>query len=327
MAPLERTVVDAGRLPWSTVPIGRIEDLRDAVLGAGLEAVQMNRGTVTGGLAFAERRGIVFTSGRIEGDVNLVGPLSEDHVTLGLGLRIPPGSWHWYEPVATGSVGVFRAGDTHDSRYRPGSLYAAATLSLEQLEAEAAEHDLVLDAATLGRSGFRRERLAEPRLASVRNDLDRIHLGRAASGDPCEALLHLLIEQCARTPRTLAGARATPNYARIVARARDYIAANLQEPIRVEDIAKAAMTSQRTLYRAFLELIGDPPQNYVRRLRLHRIRRDLVSDAEAACTITMTAHQWGIAEPGRLSGWYRDLFGELPSETVTLQRSGNGLTE
>ncbi len=327
MAPFKPKVVDAGRLPWSTVPIGRIEDLRDAVLGAGLEAVQMNRGAVTGGLAFAERRGIVFTSGRINGDVNLVGPLSENHVTLGLGLRIPPGSWHWYEPVATGSVGVFRAGDTHDSRYRPGSLYAAATLSLEQLEAEAAEHDLVLDDATLGRSGFRRERLAERHLASVRNDLDRIHLGREISGDPCEALFRLLIEQCARTPRTFAGAKATPSYAQIVARARDYIDANLQEPIRVEDIAKAAMTSQRTLYRAFLELIGDPPQSYVRRLRLHRIRRDLVSDAEAACTITMIAHQWGIGQPGRLSGWYHDLFGELPSETVTRQRSGSGLTQ
>jgi transcriptional regulator GlxA family with amidase domain len=90
----------------------------------------------------------------------------------------------------------------------------------------------------------------------------------------------------------------------------------------VEDIAQAAITSQRTLYRAFVDLMGEPPQNYIRRLRLHRIRHDLVSDAEAACTIAMVAHQWGIGEPGRLSGWYRDLFGELLSQTLARQKTG-----
>jgi hypothetical protein len=53
----------------------------------------------------------------------------------------------------------------------------------------------------------------------------------------------------------------------------------------------------------------------VRRLRLHRIHHDLASDAERACTIALVACHWGMAELGRMSGWYRELFGERPRDT------------
>lgn len=144
--------------------LSRIEDLRDAVFGAGLDAVQMTSEPVTGGLAFAERQGIVYTSGLLDGTVSLSGPLSEDCVTLGLGLRIAPGSWHWHEPVGDGSVGVFRPGDEHDSLYRSGSLYAAVTLSQERLETEAAALDPVLDDNALGGTRFARKRSMQRRL-------------------------------------------------------------------------------------------------------------------------------------------------------------------
>jgi AraC-like DNA-binding protein len=56
------------------------------------------------------------------------------------------------------------------------------------------------------------------------------------------------------------------------------------------------------------------------RLRLHRIRHDLASDEERACTVALIANQWGISELGRMARRYRDLFGELPSETLAKQR-------
>jgi hypothetical protein len=46
---------------WILVPIRRIEDLGDAVLGAGLEAVQLSRAPVTGSLAFAGGDGVVLS--------------------------------------------------------------------------------------------------------------------------------------------------------------------------------------------------------------------------------------------------------------------------
>ena len=39
---------------WTRIPIASVEDLTDAILGAGLEVTQMSRAPVTASLAFAE---------------------------------------------------------------------------------------------------------------------------------------------------------------------------------------------------------------------------------------------------------------------------------
>ncbi|TPW28320.1 helix-turn-helix transcriptional regulator [Martelella alba] len=281
----------------------------------------MSRAPVTGSLAFIERDGMVMTCGRLEQAVSLSGPLSEDRVTLGIGLRISPGSWHWHEPVGDGSVGVFRPGDEHDSLYRAGSLYAAVSLSQERLEIEAAALDMVLDDRTLGGTRFRTERIDPRHLAGLCTRLDRVHDGGTIEIDPSAEILQLMITHCARKPKTSPHPSRPNGHGPIVGRARSYILAKLHEPIRVEEIAAAVGTSKRTLYRAFMEFLGEPPNTYVRRLRLHRIRHDLASETEAACSIALIANQWGIGEPGRLSGWYRELFGELPSAAVARRRA------
>jgi hypothetical protein len=80
---------------WTRISIARIEDLSDAVFGAGLTAMQMCRGPIKGSLAFAEHDGVVYTSGYIGGRVALAGPLSESMITFGLGLYVAPGTRHW----------------------------------------------------------------------------------------------------------------------------------------------------------------------------------------------------------------------------------------
>jgi hypothetical protein len=44
---------------WTNVPIRRIEDLRDAVLGAGVEATQMSTALLSGDLARLIRQRLV----------------------------------------------------------------------------------------------------------------------------------------------------------------------------------------------------------------------------------------------------------------------------
>jgi AraC-like DNA-binding protein len=314
---------------WTCVPITQIEDLRDAVYGAGLEAMQMSRAPVTGTLAFAERDGVVYSTGHIGGRVALTGPLSESMITLGLGLELGPGTRHWLNEVATGACGVFLPGDDHEAFYMPGSLYATATLSAERLEELAARIGLVLDAATLGGTGIHTRRVAERALAGLRAQFERVHAGRsgAASGLAVlgRGLLDAIVAHVGRPPRPQIGRTNPQGHARIVARARAYILDNLEHPLSTDALAAAAYTSRRTLHRAFNYVLDETPQSYIRKLRLHRIRRDLASDAEFLCTITIVANQWGISELGRFSGWYRDLFGELPSETLAQRRPALGI--
>jgi hypothetical protein len=102
---------------WTRVKIARIEDLSDAVYGAGLEAMQMSRGAVSGSLAFAEHDSVLYSSGHIGGRVALVGPLSENMVTFGLGLHVAPGTRHWLRERSTGDFGIFLPGDEHEALY------------------------------------------------------------------------------------------------------------------------------------------------------------------------------------------------------------------
>jgi AraC-like DNA-binding protein len=310
---------------WSRVPISGIEDLSDAVRGAGLEATQMSAGRLSGGLAYSEDDGIVCSSGLIDGRVSLVGPLSNDWITTGVALKIGGGARHWLNEIETGSVGVFMPGDEHDALYTPGSLYAAVTLSAEKLEQEAAQQELVLDRHNLGGSGIHAHCMAPEILAELQRSFEDVH--RSSNGPDhtglTKHLLAALISHLARPPRRENRGRHPDLHGKIVERARAYIHDHLAEPISIDELAAAAYASRRTLFRAFTDILDDTPQNYVRRLRLHRIRHDLASDAEKACTIALIANQWGIGDLGRMSGWYRELFGERPRDTLAGVRTAS----
>ena len=315
---------------WTRIPIASVEDLTDAILGAGLEVTQMSRAPVTGSLAFAAfDDGLTCTSGYIGGRVALTGPLSASMVTIAVGLVMAPGTRHWLNEVASGAVGVFLPGDEHDAFYPPGSMYAAVTLAAERLEEVAAHRDLVLDAKTLG--GTRVDAIRKfpvPDLSRWQMRFERIHAGQLADAANARMVgmqfLDSMILHFARSPRFLVGGHDPRGLARIVARARAFIHANLDQPLSIEKIADAAATSHRTLNRAFHVVLDETPYSYVQKLRLNRIRHELVTDAEAACTITTAAHRWNIAELGRFAAWYRDLFGELPSQTLMRHQQSAG---
>lgn len=305
---------------WACAPISRIEDLRDAVRGAGLEATQMSRGTLSGGMAFSERDGVLFSCGQIGGRVTLRGSLSVDRVTIGIGLVMPHGSRHWLNEVESGNVGVWLPGDEHDAIYPAGTLYASMTLAPERLEAEAASLGLVLDAKSLGGTGVHARKLSRGLLGLLQSEFRSVRGAHAASRDPARRMLDAVIRHLARPPRTLNSGRNPGGHGQIVKRARAYIVAHLSEPISVDEIALAAGASRRTLFRAFAEILDDTPRLYVRKMRLHRIRRELADERERACTISLIANEWGMSDPGRMAGWYRDLFGERPSETLSETR-------
>jgi AraC-like DNA-binding protein len=302
---------------WVRIPISRIEDLSDAVYGAGLEATQMSAGHMSGGLLFSQKDGVVCTSGLINGRAALFGPLSPTMITIGVGLRLGGGTRHWLNEVETGNVGVFFPGDEHDSIYTPGSLYATVTLTAEKLEEEAAKNDLVLNGPVLGGSGIHTRNLPTEVLAHLRRSFQDIHNNGFAADDATlgDQMLSAVIAHLARPPHPAIRGTHPSYHGRIVERARTYIHEHLSEPMSVDEIAAAAYTSRRTLFRAFLDVLDDAPHNYVRRLRLHRIRHDLASEAERACTIALIANTWGIGDLGRMAGWYRELFGERPSDT------------
>jgi AraC-like DNA-binding protein len=303
---------------WHRFDIRRIDDLHNAIWGADLDAIQMPGHGVRGSLAFAARDGIVFSSGLIDGNVMIAGPLSEDCVTLGVILRTGPGSRLWLEELKEGDVGIVQPGEECDFLCTAGSLYVAATLTRKQLRREVARDGVALPRSLTGGAGLHPLPLDGNALTSLLRGMERIHKIPTSKGKKAavgSGLLRFIAAHYVHSPACERQRSKTTEHARIVRNARGFIRRNLDRPISLNAIATAAGTSPRTLCRAFSELLGDTPQNHVRRLRLHRIRRELISVSET--TVSAAAHHWGIGQDlGRFSRSYRELFGENPSSTL-----------
>lgn len=128
-------------------------------------------------------------------------------------------------------------------------------------------------------------------------------------------MLDLIIAHLSRRPEPF-GSVGAQGRARIVASARAYIHEHLREPLRIEDVARAAHTSVRSLHRAFNTVLDETPAGYIRGVRLHRIRQDLVQEREVVGNVSRAAYRWGVNHIGRMANAYRDRFGEYPSETL-----------
>jgi hypothetical protein len=176
---------------WRRLPITCVEDVQEAVLGAGLDAVQLSPGPMQGSLAFVTSGRMAFSTGHLTGRVSLTGALSETMTTLGVGIRTAPGSRHWMSEVETGGLGIFRAGDTHEAIYLAGTIYACVTLPDTQLKEVAADMGLVLDGAQLGGSRISRRLLSTARFAALQRAFVEVHTvgSRLMCAQPCSTRL------------------------------------------------------------------------------------------------------------------------------------------
>lgn len=99
---------------------------------------------------------------------------------------------------------------------------------------------------------------------------------------------------------------------RTIRRAEDFMRANADMPITVEDLARAAGCGERALHDGFRRFRGKTPMMVLRDIRLEGARRDLERDIDS---VTQIAFNWGFSNLGRFARAYTEKFGEKPSDT------------
>ena len=92
-----------------------------------------------------------------------------------------------------------------------------------------------------------------------------------------------------------------------------YIDSRLSAPVSLEDLARAAGVSSRTLNALCQRHFGLSPMELLRNARLDAVRCRLLLDP--AASITETALEYGFGHLGRFAGYYAARFSELPSDT------------
>lgn len=247
------------------------------------------------------------------------GPVSTRNLVLSLSLESPTPGMQWMRPAHEGMVGVFLANTEVDTINRGTVSFAVIDIPHDALERHAQRLDVVIDPQKIAQSGILPGHISPALRARMSQLVARLHSDASGQLPPGYRLDEMIVSaavwQLGRAdlrgdPMRLGG------HHRIVARARAYIDANLDSPISIDDLLDAAIASRRTLYRAFVETLGETPQSYILKLRLNRIRRDLASPNEAMRTVTVVSNRWGIGELGRLAARYREQFGELPRDTL-----------
>ncbi|WP_165798823.1 helix-turn-helix domain-containing protein [Shimia abyssi] len=104
---------------------------------------------------------------------------------------------------------------------------------------------------------------------------------------------------------------------RTVSKTTELMLALLGENVPISKICKEVGVSWRTLDRSFLEKFGIGPKKYYHRLRLNRVRSDLIHKANHY-NISDIANRWGFWHLGQFAQDYHNMFGELPSTTMRI---------
>ena len=153
----------------------------------------------------------------------------------------------------------------------------------------------------------------------VARELDEIDLGDKVSHHWVQSCEQLLIRALvtaqpndARNAPTHRDAGIAP---RSVRRVEDYILAHSDEPLTVSDLTRASGVSARSMYRAFREFRDISPMSLLRDIRLRRVRDDLLRAGPETVVSDILARR-GISEFGRFASYYRQRFGETPSQTL-----------
>lgn len=103
----------------------------------------------------------------------------------------------------------------------------------------------------------------------------------------------------------------------IVNRVRDLTLSSSGYLLSIEELCIVLRISRRTLNHAFVRVLGITPVAYIRNVRLHRIRAELKSASNEVRNISSVAAKWGFWHMSLFSRYYRELFGELPIETLS----------
>lgn len=106
-----------------------------------------------------------------------------------------------------------------------------------------------------------------------------------------------------------------PSSARL-RRAIEFMHANAHLPINVTEIAEATGISSRSLQTSFRTHLDLTPLDYLRRIRLDRVREELRAGHVDDVTVAEVARRWGFAHLGRFAAHYAERFGELPRHTL-----------
>jgi len=292
--------------PPATVLISEdVDELRLAYPGIDGSVVAAGRGDRASELRVRSHDGVQLVSMRH--GFPLLGSIytSKSCVALVITTESPVGARCDGEDVRCGQVNLYAPGSRHQSFNPPGLCAQAMIVDLQVLE-QATE--------VLGRDLRLRTEVLTPDVAqTLISDYREIEL-EGAWDDLMRCVASAVSEQPYH-PGGGGGLR-TIHSQEIVAKAIDYLEETGQWMPSSLELCRAMAVSERRLQLAFQDVFDLSPSAYLRRRALS-VARGCLQDADSSLPwVHQVAEEHGFAHHGRFALYYRDAFGESPSETL-----------
>ena len=104
-----------------------------------------------------------------------------------------------------------------------------------------------------------------------------------------------------------------------IKKARDLLHESIATPMSISELTKELSISERLLHHAFKLNYGMTPQKYLLALRMHHVKQVLLLSDPETTSISSVIEKYNFFHHSTFSQAYKQMFGELPSQT--LQRS------
>ncbi|CAM3841067.1 AraC family transcriptional regulator [Roseateles saccharophilus] len=155
--------------------------------------------------------------------------------------------------------------------------------------------------------------LARPAVQAPGTELARLRsllLARPSAASVFAALTEVF--EAAASPTCSIGSASA---AYVVAECHRLVAAGGDAPPDIAALARRLRISRRSLQNSFRQVADTTAVHYLRSLRLNAVRRRLLDTGAAELGVSEAAGDAGFEHLGHFGQRYRQLFGELPSQT------------
>lgn len=248
--------------------------------------------------------------------------MSPDRHVIGMLLGRDDTVTHWSFDMRPGDVIFDHAGASTDGYYRGGAKFSMISLTPDDLSEFLIGEPVMADLAFWQRRTHVRPNAAlgpaiADRFTTMVGELDQHAAALSPAGSEfwMRALVETFVGAIAGGIPT-DGNHGPVTSALIVRKVDEFLREHRSGPVHISELCQEFQISRRTLHRAFDETLGIGPITYLRRRRLNDVRRALVRGDAGSRSIAEIAINFGFDEVGRFAGYYRQLFGELPSQTV-----------
>lgn len=241
--------------------------------------------------------------------------LSSDVVGVAVIEEAPPGMRWCGIDLASGDILVYGPAADHVAVHPEGARFSFAVLSIEDLSRAGNEFDseILLAAGSVRR--MPRSRMSR----IVQAQLPRVVRGGPRSSAPGltrPGLVETISVMLAANP--VDGRRSSRKLDnRVIVQACLGYAERVDRVPAIAELCEASHVSERRLNSAFVETHGLPPYRFFTTWALDRARRRLIASSPDKVTVAWIAMGAGFGHLGRFARYYRKVYGESPSDTLS----------